>query len=88
MEGLRGSMITVGCQHSHGGHVTTGSSESLLDDKPIARLHDMVDCPLHGPNRISKVSSDMMIDGEPAALHGDMTECGATLIGDGSAIVI
>ncbi|CAJ0731553.1 Uncharacterized conserved protein [Ralstonia pickettii] len=88
MDELQGSMITVGCQHSHGGHVTTGSSESLLDGKPIARLHDMVDCPLHGPNSISKVSSDMLIDGQPAALHGDMTECGATLIGDGSAVVI
>ncbi|WP_371316237.1 MULTISPECIES: PAAR domain-containing protein [Ralstonia] len=30
----------------------------------------------------------MLIDGQPAALHGDMTECGATLIGDGSAVVI
>ncbi|MFZ3298436.1 MULTISPECIES: PAAR domain-containing protein [Ralstonia] len=44
--------------------------------------------PLHGPNSISKVSPDMLIDGQPAALHGDMTECGATLIGDGSAVVI
>lgn len=51
MDELQGSMITVGCQHSHGGHVTTGSSESLLDGKPIARLHDMVDCPPSWPKQ-------------------------------------
>lgn len=84
---MDGSIITVGCMHSHGGHVVTGSPESLLDDKPIARRGDMVDCPIHGPNKIVRVKSDMEVDGEPVATHGDGTECGATLIGDGSAIV-
>ena len=51
MDELQGSMITVGCQHSHGGHVTTGSSESLLNGKPIARLHDMVDFPPSWPKQ-------------------------------------
>lgn len=84
---MDGSMITVGCPHSHGGHVTTGSPESLLDGKPIARRTDWVDCPIHGPNRIIKVRCDMEVDGEPVATHGDETECGAVLIGDGCAIV-
>ncbi len=81
------SMIKAGDMHSHGGPVKSGSSESLLDGKPIARLGDLVDCPLHGVNEIIEASSGMDVDGKPAALHGDRTRCGATLIGGDSATV-
>ncbi len=81
------SMIKVGDMHSHGGPVKSGSPESLLDGKPIARLGDLVDCPLHGVNEIIEASSGMDVDGQPAALHGDRTRCGATLIGGDSATV-
>lgn len=87
-------IIVVGDSTSHGGQVITGSAIHTIGDKPIARLHDLVDCPQmypdgrpHGVNMIIEAYSNFTIDGAPVALHGHHTECGCTLIGSTTATV-
>ncbi|CAL8477873.1 PAAR domain-containing protein [Caballeronia novacaledonica] len=87
-------IIVVGDATSHGGKVITGSETHTIGDKPIARLHDLVDCPEkypdgrpHGLNKIIEADPSFIIGDRPVALHGHRTECGCTLIGSVSAAV-
>lgn len=81
-------IVVVGDSTSHGGVVISGSPIRLLDGKPIARLGDMVSCPLkypnkkpHGINPIIEGEPAFGINGVPVALHGHKTACGCTLNG-------
>ncbi|WP_321964436.1 PAAR domain-containing protein [Paraburkholderia sp. J7] len=87
-------IIVVGDSTSHGGRVITGSASHTIGDKPVARLHDLVDCPQtypdgrpHGINKIIEAHPTFTIGGEQVALHGHHTECGCTLIGSVNANV-
>ncbi|MDB5768238.1 MAG: repeat containing protein [Collimonas fungivorans] len=87
-------IIVVGDSTSHGGHVISGSPTHNILDKPIARLGDLVECPLvypggkpHGVNKIIEGHSTFILDGIPVALEGHKTECGCTLIGSIGATV-
>ena len=73
--------IVSGDKTSHGGTVLAGSPFSDCDGKPIARMGDMVACPLcKGVFPISQGDQSNVIDGAPVAYHGCKTACGATLI--------
>ncbi|CAJ0890689.1 PAAR domain-containing protein [Ralstonia flatus] len=74
-------IITVGDVGAHGSVVTTGSPTSKIRGRPIARLGDLVTCPIHGVNRIVNVSGSAKVGGEVMARAGDGTECGDILIG-------
>ncbi|MBU9211468.1 PAAR domain-containing protein [Burkholderia multivorans] len=87
-------IIVVGDVTSHGGRVVTGSETHLVGDKGIARLFDLVDCPMtypdgrpHGRNKIIEPHPTFTINGRRVALHGHRCECGCTLIGSGTASV-
>lgn len=76
-------LIVVGDKTDHGGVVLSGSSTTLIDGKPVARVGDTVSCPRAGhggTTTIATGSSGIEIDGQMAARHGDKTACGATLI--------
>lgn len=73
-------LIRVGDKTSHGGEVTTGSPNMIVDGKEVARLGDKATCPLHGDTVIGAGSPTYITDGQPTARHGDTTACGATLI--------
>lgn len=74
-------LIVQGDNTSHGGTVLAGSPFSDCDGKPIARMGDMVACPLcNGVFPISQGDQSNIIDGAPVAYHGCKTACGATLI--------
>jgi len=87
-------IIVVGDSTTHGGKFITGSETHKIDNKPIARLHDLVDCPQsypdgrpHGVNKIVEAHATFVIGGQPVALHGHHTECGCTLIGSVAASI-
>src|SRR4051794_37432278 len=66
---------------SHGGAVISVSSTTTTNGKAVARIGDMVSCPLcKGVFPISEGDSSLVIDGAPAAYNGCKTACGATLI--------
>ena len=74
-------LIVVGDATTHGGKVISGAADHTVQDRPVARLGDEVDCPLHGVNRIVEGEPGFDIGGRPVALEGHRTACGAVLIG-------
>ncbi|MEJ8810702.1 PAAR domain-containing protein [Variovorax ureilyticus] len=74
-------VILVGDTTTHGGKVISGAANNTVHDRPIARLLDEVDCPLHGVNKIIEGEASYDIGGRPVALEGHRTECGSVLIG-------
>ena len=73
-------IVRLGDATSHGGAVTEGSANFVVDGQPVARLGDKASCPLHGDTVISSGSETYTTDGKPTARHGDTLACGATLI--------
>ncbi|MDD9910178.1 MAG: PAAR domain-containing protein [Ahrensia sp.] len=73
-------IVRLGDTSSHGGVVTTGANKWRCEYQRIARIGDILDCPIHGPNPIVEGSSKWRCEESPIARHGDSTACGATLI--------
>lgn len=76
------AQVLVGDSTSHGGVVVSGSPRTLINGHPVARIGDMVTCPLCKPHTFKIVEGySPFTDNHMAiALHGHKTECGATLI--------
>lgn len=72
--------IVVGDPLDHGGRVVSGSGETDIAGKPVARVGDKVVCSKHGSTEIVSGDATVVIDGRPVARHGDKTACGGTLI--------
>lgn len=77
-------IVRLGDTGTHGGQVVTSASKWLCEGALIARIGDIYDCPLHGPNPIVEGSPKWQCEGSPVARHGDATACGATLISGAS----
>lgn len=73
-------LIVKGDTTSHGGMVMEASDDSTINDKGIARVGDLVVCPVHGPTVITTGDGDYEVDGKASARDGDATSCGAVLI--------
>jgi uncharacterized Zn-binding protein involved in type VI secretion len=71
--------VRLGDIGSHGGVVSTGSPDTFVNSRPVARVGDIYDCPVHGPNPIVEGSGDVFVNGNAVARVGDTTACGATL---------
>lgn len=56
--------------------------------KPIARLTDMHDCPVHGRNPIIGATSRSLSNGQPIATIGDATGCGAIIVSGSQNCII
>ncbi|WP_082814762.1 PAAR domain-containing protein [Collimonas fungivorans] len=76
------SIIRLGDKTTHGGVVISASSIHLIHGLGIARVGDMVTCPMpgHGINPIIEGSPTFTIDGRQVALHGHHSACGCALI--------
>lgn len=72
--------ILVGDKLDHGGSVVSGSADTDVAGKAIARVGDKVACSKHGSTTIVSGDDSLVIDGRPVARHGDKTACGGTLI--------
>lgn len=74
-------IIVVGDRTSSGGSVVSGSPETDIDGKPVARIGDMAACPLHkGVFPIASGDATLVIDGRPVAREGDRLACGCQLV--------
>jgi uncharacterized Zn-binding protein involved in type VI secretion len=73
-------IIRVGDQNVLGGQVMTGSPAKKVLGRAVARIGDMVDCPLHGINQIIEGCPSYRVMGVPVALDGHVSECGCALV--------
>lgn len=74
-------VIRLGDSTSHGGNVTSASSDFTAIGKPVAVHGDTTFCPqCKGTFPIQVPSSDRHHHGKAVAYDGDKTTCGATLI--------
>ncbi|HEX4856350.1 MAG TPA: PAAR domain-containing protein [Limnobacter sp.] len=76
------AQILVGDITSHGGEVVSGSPTTRVDGRPVARVGDLVTCPLCPPHVFTITEGlSMVTDNYMAiALQGHKTGCGAELI--------
>ncbi|PCE33252.1 PAAR domain-containing protein [Burkholderia ubonensis] len=84
------SIACIGDPTTHGGSIITGSDTMDVMGRKVARLGDLVSCPIegHGVNPIIE-GSDMILDnGVPVALHGHRCACGCQLIAVGTDATI
>jgi uncharacterized Zn-binding protein involved in type VI secretion len=74
-------VIREGDRTSHGGLVVSGAAHSNFFGKAVARVGDMVSCPIpgHGACPIIEGDPSWNVGGKPVALEGHMTACGAVL---------
>lgn len=73
-------IIRRGDTSTHGGAVVTAASKSYAEGAAIARLGDILLCPLHGPQPIVTGSGNSLCEGPQIARQGDVAACGAALI--------
>jgi len=75
-------IVRLGDKTTHGGVVVTASPIHTLRGIGIARVGDMVACPVpgHGTNPIVEGCPVFTIGGRSVALHGHKTACGCSLI--------
>ncbi|WP_269792429.1 PAAR domain-containing protein [Stenotrophomonas sp. Iso1] len=74
-------LIVVGDCTTGGGNVITGTSQTNIEGKPVARVGDRATCPRHkGIFPIVSGDHTLLIDGQPVARHGDSLACGCTLL--------
>lgn len=82
---VRRPIARVGDKGSHGGVILTGSHNTFVNGRPIARVTDLYGCATgglhpHGTNPIVTGSKRTTANGLPIARVGDHTACGATII--------
>ncbi|MWP46012.1 hypothetical protein A9G35_05015 [Gilliamella sp. Choc5-1] len=75
-------VIRLGDLTNHGGKVISASSKLVVFNKGVARVGDMVSCPIknHGVNPIIEGDPQFIEDGKQVAFHGHRSACGCTLI--------
>ncbi|AJD58689.1 PAAR domain-containing protein [Synechococcus elongatus] len=64
----------------HGGIIITGSDDTFVNSRPVARKDDLHACPLHGLNTIITGSRTVFTNQRPTARIGDLCSCGAAII--------
>lgn len=74
--------IVLGDKTTHGGVVITASENTFTDERRVARIGDLVSCPIpgHGINPIVTASDYVEIDGRRVARHHDLSACGSLLL--------
>ena len=73
-------VIRLGDKTSHGGHVLTAASGTVVSGKPAALAGDMTFCPkCKGQFPIESGASGNTHAGQEYAYDGDSTACGAKL---------
>lgn len=71
----------IGDVGTHGAVVITGRDNHYVNGRQIARLGDIVNCPIHGINRIiSTTASAVYTNGGQNSHIGSLCECGAVII--------
>jgi uncharacterized Zn-binding protein involved in type VI secretion len=66
---------------THGGQIVTSAQQTICESKLVARVTDILDCPIHGPNPIVTGSLEYIVEGQQCARTTSVTACGAEIIG-------
>ena len=79
----------LGDTSTHGGIIMSSASKATVEGKLIARVTDILACPLddHGPNPILTGSPKFTCEGQLVARTGSVTACGATIIGGAQRMI-
>lgn len=77
-------IMRLGDTSDHGGAIISAASRTKAEGAFIARVGDILDCPIHGPNPIVEGSPNTRCEGAMVARQGDHTACGAALISGAS----
>lgn len=56
-------VVRLGDGHSHGGNVITASGTVFAEGPGVARIGDLVSCPIHGVNPIVSGSGNVITGG-------------------------
>jgi uncharacterized Zn-binding protein involved in type VI secretion len=64
----------------HGGAIITGSPDTVVNDLPMARVTDQVQCNIHGTQTIVTGSGTLYCNSLPVARIGDLVSCGAVIV--------
>lgn len=79
MSGFR--IARVGDRCTHGAVIITGDSTRIVEGQKVARLGDLVSCPIHGVNPlVSVLASPMITSDRRTARIGSQAQCGAVVI--------
>lgn len=65
---------------NHGGYIISGSPDSFTNGYAVARIGDLVSCPLHGINPIVSGAAFNSTNGFQDARIGDRTRCGSIIM--------
>lgn len=65
---------------SHGGMITSGSDDVMVNGIPAARKGDSVHCQIHGQRVIADGSSSVSVNDRRLARIGDPISCGAVIV--------
>ena len=72
-------MARLGDTSTHGGQIVTASDDTICNGRGVARVQDILACPIHGPNPIVTGSPDVICNGRPVARIGSVCQCGAVI---------
>lgn len=70
----------LGDPGTHGGEIITSAQKSYAEDILVARIGDIYNCPIHGPNPIITGATRTYTEDKLDAFHGSLTQCGASII--------
>ena len=70
----------LGDPGTHGGVIVTSAQRTTAEGILIARIGDIYDCAIHGPNPIVEGCVKTWCEGPLVAHHTSLTACGAQII--------
>jgi uncharacterized Zn-binding protein involved in type VI secretion len=69
----------LGDQTDHGGQVITSATKSYVNGILVARVGDLVSCPIHGNNPIIDGSGNYKTETKITAVRTSITGCGSQI---------
>jgi uncharacterized Zn-binding protein involved in type VI secretion len=75
------TVARLGDTSDHGGAIVTAGTMHDAGGIEIARVTDILACPIHGPNPIVTGSPNFVSQGQKVARTSSLTACGAAIIG-------
>jgi uncharacterized Zn-binding protein involved in type VI secretion len=81
------AVARLGDTSDHGGKIITSASKTIVEGKLVARVTDILDCPIHGQNQIVTGSPQFNAEGQKVARTTSLTACGAMIIGGATKTV-
>ncbi len=81
------SICCEGDATTHGGKVIKASGSFTIDGRRVARIGDVVLCPVHGVNSVIEGDGATLDEGIPLVLHGHHSRCGCAVVCNVNATV-